>query len=90
VPLVAARWLDPTAASWAPLAGFLVALADKGGAYRSRAITMASVGLGALAAVVLGSLIAGHGIVTAIAVAIGLTLCALAQAWGPQLVSVGN
>ncbi|CAN5757934.1 hypothetical protein BH11MYX3_BH11MYX3_28630 [soil metagenome] len=90
VPLIAARWLDPAAASWAPLAGFLVALADKGGAYRSRAITMASVGTGGLAAVILGSLIAGHGIVTAILVAVGLSACALAQAWGPPMVGVGN
>ena len=90
VPLIAARWLDPTAANWAPLAGFLVALADKGGAYRSRAVTMASVGGGGLAAVVLGSLIAGNGILTAILVAAGLTACALAQAWGPAKVGVGN
>ncbi|MBL0216828.1 MAG: FUSC family protein [Myxococcales bacterium] len=90
VPLIAAQWLDPTAASWAPLAGFLVALADKGGAYRSRAITMASVGIGGLAAVIIGSLIAGHGLVTAVLVAIGLTACALAQAWGPAMVGVGN
>lgn len=90
VPLVAARWLDPTAASWAPLAGFLVALADKGGAYRARAVTMASVGIGGLAAVIVGSAIAGQGIVTAIAVAVGLTVCSLAQAWGPGMVGVGN
>ncbi len=90
VPLIAARWLDPTAASWAPLAGFLVALADKGGAYRSRAITMSSVGLGGLAAVIGGSLIAGQGILTAILVAVGLSACALAQAWGPAMVGVGN
>ena len=90
VPLVAARWLPPAAASWAPLAGFLVALVDKGGAYRTRAITMTSVALGGLGAVVLGSLIAGHGLVTAAAVAVGLAVCALAQAWGPAMVSVGN
>lgn len=90
VPLVAARWLDPEAASWAPLAGFLVALSDKGGAYRQRAVTMTAVAVGGVIATLLGSAIAGHGIVTAVAVAIGLTVCSLAQAWGPGLVGVGN
>lgn len=90
IPLLIARWIDPVAASWAPLAGFIVALVDKGGAYRSRAAIMASVAIGGLCAVFLGSAIAGHGILTAIAVAIGLSLCALAQAFGPSMVSVGN
>lgn len=90
VPLVAARWLDPEAASWAPLAGFLVALSDKGGAYRARAVTMTSVAVGGVLATLVGSAIAGHGIVTAIAVTVGLTVCSLAQAWGPGLVGVGN
>lgn len=90
VPLLAASYLDPAAASWAPLAGFIVALADKGGAYRSRAAIMAATGAGGLGAVVLGSLISGHGLATAAAVAVLIAICSLAQAWGPQLVSVGN
>lgn len=90
IPLLLARWIDPIAAGWAPLAGFIVALVDKGGAYRSRAAIMGSVAIGGLLAVLLGSLIAGHGLVTATAVAIGLSLCALAQAFGPSMVSVGN
>lgn len=90
IPLLIARWIDPVAASWAPLAGFIVALVDKGGAYRSRAAIMTSVAIGGLIAVLLGSLIAGHGILTAVVVAAGLTLCALAQAFGPSMVSVGN
>lgn len=90
VPLIAASSLDPAAARWAPLAGFLVALSDKGGAYRQRAMIMASVAIGGVIAVLLGSLIAGHGLLTAVAVAVGLTVCSLAQAWGPSMVSVGN
>ena len=90
VPLLAAQWLDPAAASWAPLAGFIVALSDKGGAYRARAVTMASVAIGGIAATMIGSAIAGHGIFTAIVVAVGLTMCSLAQAWGPAMVGVGN
>lgn len=90
VPLIAARWLEPEAASWAPLAGFIVALSDKGGAYRARAVTMTSVAIGGFAATVAGSALAGHGILTAIAVAVGLTICSLAQAWGPGMVGVGN
>jgi uncharacterized membrane protein YccC len=90
VPIVAASWLDPSAARWAPLAGFLVALADKGGAYRQRAVIMASVAIGGVIAVLAGSMIAGHGLLTAAAVALGLAACSLAQAWGPAMVSVGN
>src|SRR4051812_35636721 len=61
IPLVLAPWLPPVAAAWAPLAGFMVALADKGGAYRTRARTLTGVTVGALLAVVVGSAIAGEG-----------------------------
>ena len=90
IPLLVARWIDPVAASWAPLAGFIVTLVDKGGAYRSRARAMGGVAVGGVLAVLLGSLLAGHGVATAIVVAAGLTLSALAQAFGPSMVGVAN
>jgi uncharacterized membrane protein YccC len=90
IPIAIASFIDPIAAAWAPLAGFIVALVDKGGAYRSRATVMGSVAIGGLLAVLVGSLIAGHGIVTAIVVAACLAMCAFAQAFGPAMVSAGN
>lgn len=91
-PLIASAVLpvSPVAAAWAPLAGFVVALVDKGGAYRSRAIAMTSVGLGATVAVAAGSALAGHGLVTATLVALMLALAAFGQAWGPAMISFGN
>lgn len=90
IPIAIASFIDPIAAGWAPLAGFIVALVDKGGAYRSRAKVMGSVAIGGLIAVLVGSLIAGHGVVTAIVVAACLAICALAQAFGPAMISAGN
>ncbi|MGE0397290.1 MAG: FUSC family protein [Kofleriaceae bacterium] len=90
IPLLIAQWIDPVAADWAPLAGFIVALVDKGGAYRTRAAIMGSAALGGLVAVLVGSMIAGHGILTAIAVAAGLGLCAFGLALGPALVSLSE
>ncbi len=90
IPLALAPLLPPVAGSWAPLAGFMVALADKGGAYRIRARTLTGVAIGALFAAVLGSAIAGHGLITAIPIAVGLGLCAFGHAWGPPAISIGN
>lgn len=90
IPLLIARWIDPVAADWAPLAGFIVALVDKGGAYRTRAAIMGSAAIGGLVAVMVGSLIAGHGVLTAIAVAAGLSLCAIGQALGPAMISLSE
>lgn len=90
IPLVLARFLPPVVGAWAPLAGFMVALSDKGGAYRMRARTLTGVAIGALVAVVLGSAIAGHGFLTAVPIAIGMGLCAFGHAWGPAAISIGN
>ena len=89
-PLLLARWLDPVVATWSSLAGYSIALVDKGGAYRARAEAMGYVALGSLAAVVVGTLVLGHPILTVLVVTAGTTACAFGQAWGPQRASVGN
>lgn len=90
LPLALAPWLGPVAATWAPLAGFVVALVDKGGAYRTRAVTMASVAVGALLGMIVGSLVAHTGVLAIVVVTIAIAGCALAQAWGATGTSVGN
>ncbi|HEX9102489.1 MAG TPA: FUSC family membrane protein, partial [Polyangia bacterium] len=60
VPLLCAPLVGPVAATWASTGGFTVALADKGGSYRTRAATMGGVTLAAACAVVAGALAAPH------------------------------
>ncbi len=90
IPLALSPWLDPVTATWAPLAGFGMALVDKGGAYRTRASNMALAAAGAFVAVVVGSLVAGRGPLAVAVVTLGLTACALGQAWGAAGASIGN
>jgi hypothetical protein len=90
IPLVLAPFLPHVAGAWAPLAGFMVALADKGGAYRMRARTLSGVAIGGLIAVVLGSAIAGHGVMTALALANGMGVCAFCHSWGPAAHWIGQ
>jgi uncharacterized membrane protein YccC len=87
-PLVVAHTVLPAAALWASVAGFLVALSDKGGAYRARALTMGGVTLAGAAAVVIGAVsppLARAPIMAGVAV-----LCGLAGAWGPAAAGVGS
>ena len=83
VPLVAARWIGPTAAVWASTAGFTVALADKGGSYRTRAATMGGVTLAAAAAVTAAALAAPHAWAAAPLMLVVASLCAFAGVLGP-------
>src|SRR5690242_12023505 len=90
VPLAFAPWLYPLAATWAPLAGYGIALVDKGGAYRARAKSMGSVAIGGLAAVAIGTLVADHPELAIAVVTIGCALCAFGQAFPPAGPAVGN
>ncbi|HVV83266.1 MAG TPA: hypothetical protein VHE35_09305, partial [Kofleriaceae bacterium] len=82
--------LNPASAVWAALGGFGVSLVDRGGAYRTRATRMALTTAGALPAIVLGSVVAGHGAATVAVVTVALTACALAQIGGAPGASIGN
>jgi uncharacterized membrane protein YccC len=89
-PLLCAPWIGTGAATWAGLAGFGVAIVDKGGAYRARARTMGAAALGGAIAVLVGGLAS-----TFAAAAIPVTLiwtgaCAFAGVWGPAAVSAGT
>jgi uncharacterized membrane protein YccC len=91
VPLVLAQMLGLVGgATWMSLGGFNGALADRGGPYRTRAMTMGAVTLCCACALVIGTLASGH-----IALAIPLTFAvafatSLGRAWGTPGVSVGG
>jgi len=83
VPLVAAPWLGPSAAVWASTAGFTVALADKGGSYRTRAATMGGVTLATAIAVTAAAAAASHAWAAAPLMLVVASLCAFAGVLGP-------
>ncbi len=90
VPLLVAPWLPPLAATWAPIAGYGIALVDKGGAYRARAKAMGSVAIGGIVAVTLGTLVSGHPVLSIVTVTIACALCAFGQAFPPAGPAIGN
>ncbi len=90
VPLLLAPLLPAATATWAPLAGYAVALVDKGGAYRERAEIMGTVALGVLLAVAAGTLVAGHAVLAILVVTLGAFACAMAHAFGANRAGIGN
>jgi uncharacterized membrane protein YccC len=90
VPLLLAQTLGTGGATWMSLGGFNGALADRGGPYRTRAVTMGAVTLCSAVAIALGTVASGH-----IALAIPLTFivalaASLARVWGTAGVSAGG
>src|SRR4051794_8081973 len=82
-PLLMAPWIGRTEAQWASIGGFIVALADKGGSYRTRAATMGGVTLAAAVASVLGALAAPHAAAAVPLMLVIASLCAFAGVLGP-------
>jgi uncharacterized membrane protein YccC len=91
VPLVVAQVFGLGAgATWMSLGGFNGALADRGGPYRTRAVTMGAVTLCCASSIMVGTLASGH-----VALAIPVTFAvafatSLARVWGTPGVSVGG
>jgi uncharacterized membrane protein YccC len=82
-PLLLTPVIGRSFAQWASIGGFIVALADKGGSYRTRAATMGGVTLAAAAAAVLGALAAPHAAAAVPLMFVVATLCAFAGVFGP-------
>jgi len=90
LPLVADAAFQLGGGVWMSLGGFNVALADRGGAYRVRAATMAAVMLSGAAAVLLGTL-AHDQLLLAVPLVFAVSLFAgLARVWGAAGVSIGG
>ena len=90
VPLIIGHALRLSGGTWMSLAGFSGAIADKGGAYASRASAIAALtGFGAIS-VLLGAL-ASHHLVVAVPLTFAVALvCALGRAWGNTGATVGG
>lgn len=59
VPLLVTQLLHSPGGTWASLGGFSAAVADRGGAYRIRALTMGALTVGAAIGVIVGGMIGG-------------------------------
>jgi uncharacterized membrane protein YccC len=89
LPVVVGEALGFGGTSWMMLGAFNAAIADKGGAYRTRAAVMAGAALGGGVTVTLGSL-AGHSHALSIALAFAVTAAlAMLRVYGAGATSVG-
>ncbi len=89
VPLLLAHTLHAPALSWAGLAGFLVSLVDKGGAYRTRASAMAWATLGACVASALAGIAGGRLDASLLLAFVGATALSFVRVYGGAAVSAG-
>ena len=90
IPLVVDQLLGTGGGTWMSLAGFNVALADRGGPYRIRAATMSAVTLCCALGLMLGSLASSHiGIAIPLTFAVALA-ASLARVWGVAGASVAT
>ena len=89
-PLVLDHLLHTGGGTWMSVAGFIGALADKGGPYRTRAATLLAIALGGAGAAALGAIVAEHSAIAIPATLVIAVACGLARAYGNAGVSVGN
>lgn len=89
-PVLAAHALGIGGASWAGLAGFVTAIADKGGAYRTRAETMGALALAVALGGVLGAVASVHPAASIPAILLWATAGAMLRAFGAGAGSVGT
>ena len=82
LPLLVASLLGWPAGFWMGIAGFSVTLADKGGAYRTRAKAMGTLTLLAALAAGVGGAVGTHPALSVAVVLVGVTLASYARCYG--------
>lgn len=91
VPLLVAQLLHLTSAgTWASLGGFSAAVADRGGAYRIRALTMGALTIGAATGVVVGGLIGATTWLAVMLTFVIVGMLSLAREFGISAGGVGS
>jgi uncharacterized membrane protein YccC len=90
VPLLIARLLAVSGGTWLSLAGFTGTLANKGGPYRTRAVSMGALTLAGTLAVALGTVSAGRILLAVTLTFVVALVCSLARVWGSAGASVGT
>ena len=83
VPLLVVPLFSLEATSWASTAGFIIAVADKGGSYRTRGATMGGITVTCALAVFVASLASQQAWTAIAGTAVGIFVCALAGIFGP-------
>jgi len=89
-PVLAAHALGLEGASWAGLAGFVTTIADKGGAYKTRAETMGALALATALGGVLGAIASGHPGIAIPVILVWATAGAMLRAFGAGAGSIGT
>jgi uncharacterized membrane protein YccC len=91
LPLVVAHVLGlGDAGTWMSLGGFNGALSDRGGPYRTRALTMGALAIATATAVLVGSLAGSHaGYAIPVTFLVAL-VASLARVWGNAGISIGS
>jgi uncharacterized membrane protein YccC len=87
-PLLLDHLFHTGGGTWMSVAGFLGALADRGGPYRTRAGTMLALTVGGAAAAALGAIIADHPAIAIPVTFVVAVACGLARAYGAAGVSL--
>jgi uncharacterized membrane protein YccC len=87
-PLLVDHLFHTGGGTWMSVAGFLGALADKGGPYRTRAGTMLALTLGGGGAATLGAIVAEHPAIAIPVTFVVAVACGLARAYGTAGVSL--
>lgn len=90
VPLLLGGVITSPALAFTSLAGFSVVLADKGGAYRTRALSMLAVTLGGGLATLLGMLGSVHPVLSVALVVVVVGLTGFLRLFGAEATSVGT
>ena len=90
VPLLVAQLLHSPAGTWASLGGFSAAVADRGGAYKTRAMTMGSLTIGAALGVIIGALVGDHTWPAVIVTFVVVGLMSMAREFGISAGGVGT
>jgi uncharacterized membrane protein YccC len=89
LPLVLAASFGSTAGTWLSLGGFNASLADRGGSYWTRAITMAALSFSCAIAAILGSIGGSHHVLVVPLTFLVALVASLLRVWGNGGASVG-
>lgn len=90
LPLLVASGFHLSEGLWLSVGGFNTSFADKGGSYRSRAISMGAVALTGALSVFVGGLAGGHPSLAIPVTLFWVTACSYAGVYGPTAGFVGN
>ena len=90
LPLLVGLWLHEPLASWVGFGGFLTTVVDKGGAYRTRAVTTGLFALSLAISVFVGAVFGAHTWAAVPLMFLWGVGCSLVRVYGLEMASVGS